>query len=395
VIEYEEEHVHMSRRIAAVAVATALLLGQGSTVGAGEPAGDIPVGIDPAGFSALLDNTSPVAVEGQLLSTGGSGTEGRVEALAWPTAKLLASLPVGVPFYTPPVGAAVTNTDGSFRIRLSADSVPRDYIDEDGQVDLELIAWDGEHQRSWFVSIQSRVADGELLWVSPTTGDDLTASAARGPVTAAITLSEPLTNGGSLAKPTCVEVLRATYNVWSQLGDGLVYNFTQYNWMSHSSSHSMTVGVATSSSGSSWSASGSTGTTTGVTFTWAERNSDRYFDVQVQYGKFETFCQGVSTGFTFKARFPTGGYRERLVSYNPSWTNCAPVSAGTWSRTSSSGNHFALGFGVDASPYIGIDLSLDTNYGSTRTLYIRQTVSRHVCGSNNVPSLAGRIEGEA
>jgi len=163
--------------------------------------------------------------------------------------------------------------------------------------------------------------------------------------------------------------------------------------MSHTSSHSVTVGAALSyNQGATWSASGTNTTTTGVSFTWAKKTTDRYFDVQIQYGKYANNC---GAPYPFRAITPSGGYRERAISYNPSWTTCVSVGIGTWSRTLTSGNTYQVSAGVQSAPVISINLSMNTNYGSTRILYYEQTVTRHLCGSNGVPALAGRIEGEA
>lgn len=387
----------MKRRIGAILVAGGLCLASSSAALSGEPAPGAPLGVDPATVPLIADNTSPVAVQGRLTLADGSPTAGTVEALAWPSAAVLAKIGIGVAFTPVAVGSAVAGADGTFSLRLALSKIPQDYVSQSGQVDLQLEAWNVSQQGHSSISVTAGAYGTEQIWVEPTAGPDLASIVSRRTPLAVIALNEPLGLASApavAAKPACVDVLRTTYNVWSQIGDGLQYTSGQFAYLSDSSTHGATVGVGYSVAGSVWSVSGSASTTTGVSFTWPEASSDRYFDAQIQYGKFETLCQGVHTAWWFRPRFPTGGYRERLISYNPSWTNCAPVSAGLWSRTSTSGNHWNLSTAVDASGVIGIDLSLDTNYGSTRVLYIHNTASRHVCGNNNVPALAGRVEGD-
>jgi hypothetical protein len=130
----------------------------------------------------------------------------------------------------------------------------------------------------------------------------------------------------------------------------------------------------------------------GVEFTWPASSSDRYFDVQIRYGKYDNNC---GTPLSFKAIQPTGGYQTRSVSYDPSWTNCAPVPPGTWVRSTQGGNNYSLSGGVQAGSVIGINLSMNTSYSSTRSLTFYQSVNRHLCGNDNDPSYAGRIAGKA
>lgn len=292
------------------------------------------------------------------------------------------------------VGAASAGPDGRFELRLSKGGIPQDYITDDGQLDLKLVAWSENREVHSFVSVRADSAAGEPVWVDPTAARGLASDkAVSNRVNVSLELSQPPTaaTGDPAPKPGCSYWLVGTYDIWSQIGDGLSYNSRQTNWMYDASSHTVTVGAAISSGGG-WTSSGTTSTTTGVTFTWAASSSDRYFDVQIRYGNYANNCGAPNS---FRAIYPTGGYRTRLISYDPAWTYCVQVSAGTWTRSTQGGSSYSLSGGVLAAGVIGINLSMNTSYASTRTLSYNQTVSRHLCGSNNTPSLAARIAGKA
>ncbi|MES2209695.1 MAG: hypothetical protein V4515_05860 [Chloroflexota bacterium] len=89
--------------------------------------------------------------------------------------------------------------------------------------------------------------------------------------------------------------------------------------------------------------------------------------------------------------YGTGGFTY-VSSSNPGFTtNPVNVSAGVWVRSSSTGQHFTTATGVLIAGLIGINLSVDTNYDSGRTLSYRLVSNGKIYGSNAVPSLASMV----
>lgn len=162
-------------------------------------------------------------------------------------------------------------------------------------------------------------------------------------------------------------------------------------------SQSMTVGAAFSSEGTpgTWSQSGTSTTTSGVSFTWASSTYYRDYRVILRYGKFKRQPGCADSTRLEQVRFPTGGYATASLSGMPSWSNCQPMSAGTWVRSSGSGIAYSLSSGVKIAPVIGINLSLSTQYGSNRKLYYYFPSPAHVCGDNQVPTLSSRVRGSS
>ncbi len=64
---------------------------------------------------------------------------------------------------------------------------------------------------------------------------------------------------------------------------------------------------------------------------------------------------------------------------------------GTWTRSSSSGYSYKLSGGVHAASWLGIDLSLDTQYASDGSLSYYLPRLARVCGDNNVPAYASKV----
>jgi hypothetical protein len=361
-----------------------------------------PVGVDASLVAKLIAASGPVAVTGQLLDARGNPTRGTIEAFAWPTEAVYSKIKVGESIERVPVAAAVAGPSGVFNLRLDRASLGRDYVSAGGQVDLELIAWSASDQRTWFTSVQSSTFGGASIWLSPTdrrssTGGRTTSTG----VSATIRLTDPLkvaaaVDGGTIAIPVCTApILISTHNVMVRIGRSMNNESGQTSWMKDGTSHSVTLGVAVSyQSTVGFSASGTATTTSGVEFTWASSSSDRMYYRQVQYGKNRFTCAGV-TQYSFRPRQPTGGNNAILTSFNPSWSNCAPVSAGTWVRSRTDGNTTAFSGGVESAGHIGINLSFNSNYSSTRTLNYKLTQSGRVCGSNNLPAYASEVEAES
>ena len=391
--------MRVSRRISA-AIAIVLTLGSTVPTAAAEPT-PTPAGVDARVVAELVRNSGPVAVGGQLLDANGNPTAGSLQAYAWPTEAVFSNIKIGGAIERVPVAAAIAGPAGTFSLRLDRASLGRDYVSASGQVDLELIAWSASGQRTWFTSVQSATAGGTSHWLSPTArGSTTSGKTTSSSVQATIRLTDPLRaaeeDGGIMAVAACTApVLISTHNVMARIGRSMTNESGQTSWMRDGVSHTVTLGVGTSSqSATGYSASGTATTTSGVEFTWASSGSDRQYYRQVQYGKARFTCAGV-TQYSFRPRQPTGGNSVILISLNPSWSNCAPVSAGTWVRSRTDGNTTTFSAGVEAAGTIGINLSYNSNYSSTRTLNYKLTQSGRVCGSNNLPAFASEVEAES
>lgn len=353
-----------------------------------------PLGVDPSVLQAPTDG--PVVATGQLTDSHGQPGSGTVAVMAWPNEAYNRTLRIGSAVPTPTVGWAAAGSDGSFTLRVDASKIGADYVGPEGVVNLEAIGWTPTSQGRWAFTAHIGGTALSSSAASPTTAvasirivaKDAPSSVQAGWAGARSNAINP--GVGPLL--SCGYVLQSTYDAMVIIGYTRPYG-ADTGWMTDQSSHGVTLGAAISSSGAygSWSASGSTTGTTGVSFTWAESVAYRDYRVQERYGKYRLSCpSGYTNDWWDYAQYPTGGYQWTYVS-NTSFTYCAPVSAGVWSRSSTSGNGFSLSGGVQITSLLGINLSAATDYSSSHYLNYRLVATGKVCGDNAVPSLASNI----
>lgn len=299
---------------------------------------------------------------------------------------------------TPTVGWGSAGPDGRFTLRVRKGAVRPEYLNADGRVNFVAIGWTPGAQGSW-VFPAGIGASGAVTAAGSEQSQQVPAIAisASGRRTSARDLAS--TPGGlapafASHDASCGYVLQAggDYYAMTRIGYTWPYGADQ-GWMSSSTTHSMTVGAAASAKGTygSWSASGSSTTSSGVTKTWTKSINYRGYDVEMHYGRYRLICGGLPQNvYRSMVRYPSGGYDDVSTIWR-SFSNCRVASAGPWQRDSSTGYHFAASAGVQSQPYLGISLSVDTNYGSTHTLYYYLATNGKVCGDNGDPSIASNV----
>jgi hypothetical protein len=287
----------------------------------------------------------------------------------------------GQPVAMPMVGWA-HSTSGRFEVRVDARRIPAGYLAANGQLDVELVAWNGRSAGRTFFSAQLGSSDRVQL-----------ARAARASVVPELSVVTAGTAIDVSDSPdiTCDRTRVSTYNVRTQIGETHPFHSYTTGWMELGSSHSNTVGVATTL-GTVWSQSGTLTTTTGFLKTWNPVNTSKGYDMEIQYGKWWNSC---ILEYEFFRDYPTGGNYSYSISWAP-WTHCTHVDPGPWARESSDGYAYYLSLGVKSSSIIGIGLSVSTQYnesGSTarREAYNVGGSGTQMCGSNTMPAAAARV----
>lgn len=338
----------------------------------------------------------PVVAVGTLVDADGLPAAGTVAVTAWPDETFNRTLGIGSQVVTPTVGWARAGSDGSFTLRVDPRLLGADYVSPDGVVNLVAIGWTQTSQGSW--AFPATVGFTMASFTSSTSSSPT--AAARFTITAKdrrtsagdLTSSSATLTGNVVPLASCSWLLQSSYDAMTVIGQTWPYGLDT-GWMSSDTSHSMTVGVAASTSGTygSWSANGTSITSSGVTFTWAESTAYRNYQVQLRYGKYRLACGGLlMNSYSEMVQYPTGGFTTASIS-GSSLSQCVPVSMGVWQRVQSNGNHFTLAGGVLIAPLLGINLSVDTDYATSHILYYRLTADGKVCGDNNVPSLASNV----
>jgi hypothetical protein len=338
-----------------------------------------------------------VVAQGKLTDSSGHPTSGTVAAVAWPAESLNKTFKIGDRIPTPTVGWTSAGSNGAFTLRVDRTRLPSGYVSPSGQLDLIVVGWSAGHVGQW--SMSTTLASG-----SPTSSLAPLSSGAGSTANISIRLKDsviasPAAAMGRLAPITntpdaigCYYILKSTYLAWDNAGESFPWYYSTTSGFSVSSSHGVTLGVGTSSSGAygSFSNTGSYSTSAGVSNTWAKTPDDRTYRVQTQYGKYQNIC----TVWMARPIQPTGGSQTVYTG----WTNfCgshkwAPEAGGTeFKRVSGSGYHFYQSGGVQTAPWIGINLSYDSNYATDTWVTYDFAVDSKLCGNNNYPAWAGRI----
>ena len=147
-----------------------------------------------------------------------------------------------------------------------------------------------------------------------------------------------------------------------------------------------------------FTASGEIFTKTGWGKAWVLSGAQRSYRKGILYHKFINHCmdEGPSRYWTEPWWYPigeTGGTAHNDGLTRPSWnSHCDGVDAGPWWRNSGSGAAYKYGASVKFAGMIGIDLSITRDYSSNQKLYYNVVGNKtKLCGSNAMPSMAGKI----
>jgi hypothetical protein len=355
---------------------------------------------------AAAPATSAASPEASIVATGvlqnsaGHGSAGRVYALAWPGEDFLRTLGTDAKIQTPQVGSAETDARGRFAVAVDDAAVPSTHRRRDGGVNLLLIGTDGSNQAMAFVATAPR-SQAQAGAAQPAGSAQSTPPSVVLKMTFALPrTSTSGTNSGvtpNAAPPPatypCVGgwSRMSTHLVWVSMGQS--YSGPAKNFAVLEQSSSTTNGAAISATGDygSWSASGSQTLTVSNTKTWDEVLTDRDFQSEFQYSKWRVRCQGFDR-WAFTPDFGTGGDRSPAAVNYPAKNHCTSISAGLWSRSSSSGSAYSESLGVKSSAVLGIGLNVTHNYSATTgqkfTLNYRNSSTVTICGDTNFPSLA-------
>lgn len=374
------------RRLVLVVAAIVAFAGWPVSVAAGDTPTSIPKGLQTSAFRAATQG--PIVATGTVRDNAGLAAAGWVALLAWPSSDMMHSIHDGDTVTIPTVGWARVAPNGHYVVRLAPGRLPDGFLSKTGQVNLDILSWNGTEMGHRFVSVQSGTPDRALL--------SSLASVAE-PPEVDFALNQSLSATVDVATPdsgACTDNRIGTYRVWTRVADTWPYLYTTTGWVDIADSHSETVGVA-ATLGGVWTENGSATTDTG--YDWVSPASTYYrgYDIEEQYGKWYYSCTFQTI---FYVDYPTGGVNYYSVAYQPLWNRnyCAYVAGGTWTRNLANYNKFSLSGGVKSSSLIGINLSVNTDYSSTsglqkKTIYSFGSHSSYLCGDNAVPSHAGHI----
>jgi hypothetical protein len=302
--------------------------------------------------------------------------------------------------------AVAPMADGQVTYFLDIDDVSPEYV-RDGMIEVEIDAYDmvtGEvlNTSTSLLSVTSTpvlAVDDTERWVDPELGeieDSLIDFTDYANVSVVLNTLELLTGEGwtvdLLQEPDllplyCPWILKEKKNWWTKVGDSFPVDGDKGRTV-YEGDHSQTTGIAAKAPRGVWSASGqkTIGSGFGVDFAWAA--TKRNHQVQTTYGRYYN-CMGQER---WRPIEQPGFARYTLYSSAPNWMHCGEVPAGTWRRTNSQHSSYEMNVGVINDITGGVALKASTNYGSKRKLEYEVAKKKKLCGSNDVPSKAARIQ---
>ena len=357
--------------------------------------GAVPVNVSAAALQELPDSAQmrkPVIAVGKAVDFVDHGNGVQVFASAMPDAAYLDAMQPGDSFNNLSVARGTVDGSGAFTLRADLDAIPADYRGPDGQVDLEIVVWDGTRSgQTLFSAFSSPTADQER-------GSALVKADEN-------QVSQPGDEFGKSWLSCSTTLLSRNYVRNARIGESITADWSQSSWLTYESTQSVSLGTAFDVSNDTigWKAGGSVSRSSGFSVDFDPSVCNRSYRLEVELGKYKDVCYTVTSGsstyaYTKYSFIPirlTGGYSTGGASTFSAPYCTGPRGQGNWSRWDASGHAWSLSSGFDISGLVGFDVTSTSNWDSSNRLYYRQPKAGtyRLCGNNDFPPYSGRILG--
>lgn len=360
---------------------------------------------------------APVIPPGLVVASGVASDNGRplagaeVVALAWPRADVLAALPDGAGFATVPLGTATADASGVFRVKGDSAALTKDYVDDKGRVDVELVAVSEDREMRWnFTAASSRAANGGARWaLARDRGRGANLVMDFGAGVAFDSSDDPaewvLEDGSRVGEARRAEVAAVAVERRSPQADRLMaaagdvqtmeictgytgtthYNrperFAQvYAWqgayatLTETSGTDHTLGIGYQSNSGSWSSSGSSTLSFSASASRGQLADTNVYNA-VNYRDYHNTC------WTGKYRKPVG-YYALLTSFtwapHVNYGSCTRYTGGTYTKTQGRNTTFATGVNIG-----GFSVSAQSGWTSETKVSWTVTSASYLCGNTS------------
>lgn len=373
-----------------------------------------------SGSVAVSEEASlPVALIGTTNDVPVEAAEFRVEL--WPRDDIDRQLQAGgkVPVLRLPPDV-VDAVGTQFLIRLDPASIPVNYINDDGRVDISVRVSDSVQNLVGFtfttVALLSDPNVGSTSWIDPLNplaeGEPVGANSEIKPVEVSVTMmpqpaTPPLTEDDASAEASCPSAgwyyeyssTRQVSIAHTFVPDGTISNGSAF----HATGRNLKEGVAFISeyNGTGWRRSGTKAFRSGFEMTYDTNSAmKRTYRIYTVYGRYKYIATQSNGEYCYvtervwKPRLNTGGTATESSTVGPSWKGrCTPSAAGAWKRDSSYGETYRQSGGVIINDIIGFNLWSERGYYSNA--WIRYYVigdNKQLCGNNHEAALATHVK---
>ncbi len=386
----------MSRSLAGVSALALALVATSTYPASADPLVKLPISVSRAALQNIPDSSKLPGVPKAQGSIRGlaKGRTAHVIAYALPSGETLARLSVGDSFNKIPVAHSSIGADGKFQLKgLDQKQLPKAYVGPSGQIDVEIVAWDGLRTGAVITStFASPRLDADSSVVKPS---DITLDATQVSQTSSL-VHKPYVECSST-------VLQQGLRSWASIGDGITPDYKQTQKMTFKSTQTVSLGLAVDRQGDSYGfkAGGTVSRTGGFEQEWAASTTNRSFRVESEVTKYKTVCYTVIAGsksyaytdVTFAATRLTGGTDDGPAEYFTA-SRCSNTAAGTWRRVSSSYDAYNFSAGFKLKSLGGVNVTSTSQYDSSDFISIYSpTASYKICGDTDVPAYASRVRG--
>lgn len=415
----------MSRNFKAIVGVVCIALSSGAHASAqesDEPAEEVHSSpMLPAAPRAL---SRTVAVSGQVIDPFGVPEVATIYVQAWPNpAHEDAEIALNGAVQLGTLSTVTTDALGNFAVELSLDAIPSEYITEDRQVDLQLMAQSAIGHGLTAASVAHISVDtlGQV-WLDPvyrmalqdavSAGDakDIAEAARLAAKHVTLTTDQPgLASQFVRIQPPpgtvgpkfhatsgtpCKMIALADYQHGTKVSDTFPNGRTGASGTSHIYfGHSSGIGYGFKPNGGSWSTKGHQARSSETTIKPTYSSANRYYKKTHHHRYYREDCVKpdntgwVTYGYYYRSLSATGGATAPTTSYKPSWTWCTQVPTGEWIRDK---NRSYSHSGAVEAP-IGAYFHAYSAYSSGHTIQYKVGSGTSLCGDNDWPSASRRV----
>lgn len=374
-----------------------------------------------------------VAISGQIVDGLGLPVTGSVLIQAWPNpATEDAQIATAEQVDLLTLGLTQTDATGHFALELEFANLPPDYITEDRQVDMHLVAQAAGRHGVLGASVAHVDLDGMgPVWIDPVYRAAVTDAYAEGdPVATAeaealaakhviievdqsgmaerwVDALPDVIDWGEVEPyipPTsdtqghgaggCKMIKLADYQHGTKVSDTFPNGKSGVSATSYlSEGHSSGIGYGFKPASGSWSTKGHQSRSSEVTIQPSYSTANRYYKKTHLHRHYREDCVKpdytgyVTYGYYYRSLYATGGATVATTSYKPSWSYCTTIPAGNWIRKST--NSYSHSGAVEAP--VGAYFSAYSAWTSTHDLRYKTSSAIQLCGDNNYPSKSRRV----
>ncbi|MDT3329453.1 hypothetical protein Q9S78_02110 [Microbacterium sp. KSW-18] len=375
---------------AGVGAATLLIamLAGGSSASAEED----EFGVD--GLESSSDLEGQPFFEADLYAEDHSATDEGAFAVVYasPSQETIEAMQLGESIKLSPVAFDRTDESGHIEMRLSDPNALEPFADDEGNVNLEMLASDGTSSYSHSFTVDaSAVGEEATEGLSRLSSARSTSVRRSAPEPVKVHAVGPVTGKSSkIEKSGCTYTYVKNLGLMNvNVGYGYAVKGAATVSFNYKSGASTSLGISTSASGvaGTFTSGGTQSMSSDEAQGFPATDGGNIFKTKFRYGMWKNQCSGQPWGniliYQVKPKNFEGGSIVTSASI-PSATYCVPQVKGA-DYTQNKSTAYESSVGVASAPQIGINMSSRTGYSNAASLHFVWKKAGKLCGTNGTP----------